>query len=831
MENLYNKLISVTLSVGLLLVSSTNQIEVSATNDVEQINNLVLFAQFDDLSTYNFMEKNTDSMVDMCNSTATQRSLKSYVDTISYGKASVDSYFPQMQDGVIVPYKLSQSKENYLNYELLVAEVLSNIKVSTDIDLDGNDDGVIDNIILVIDGKAQAMNDILWPKAFYLSGLEINGLSVGYVNIQNSYSMFENLISGGVGAICHEFLHSLGYPDLYHNDTRTGVPVGRWDIMASNSIFLQYPLAYQRANISNWLEPTQIIKDGSYSLKPVSEDNGNRLYILKTPLSDTELFAIEYRKQGSAYSEEMDTKIYGTGLVIYRINTEVAGNYKYDTDGVYVFRPNETTLNGGEGDIYLSAYGSENAPKEIGSLDFSDGVSQGALVYSNGTNSGIKISNISLQDDTATFDVQFSNTTDAKLWNTITDTSNFTDVSSVDMTILNEVPYMVTSNGSSATVSYLKDDTWTTLGNSIGSGQYGSVNNAKIVIANDTPYVMFNDYDFNIKLYGYNKSTDTWDLKYSSSELSQYTDITSNEDKIYISYTVGSFPYALNILEYNTIDDTYKTIGDTISENACNLSIECNNDKIWVAYRDLNDNSIPKISTYADNTWTTNTLSNESCSSISSAVYNDTFIVATTGSTCGLYQIKDDIITSLDMPSNIEGSIFDIVPIVQNNDIYIAINTQLPEDFIVYHYADGSWEKLGNSLANEVVRSYNMIYLKDSLYVPYISSAGNLNVKKYILKTTDTPVNPPVTEPTTTTTTTETTTEEPPVTDPEKPSTDTTGDINLDGTVNYLDILLLKKHILNVIPLDDTHVLKADINSDSSIDILDLISLKELILK
>ena len=149
MENLYNKLISVTLSVGLLLVSSTNQIEVSATNDVEQINNLVLFAQFDDLSTYNFMEKNTDSMVDMCNSTATQRSLKSYVDTISYGKASVDSYFPQMQDGVIVPYKLSQSKENYLNYELLVAEVLSNIKVSTDIDLDGNDDGVIDNIILV----------------------------------------------------------------------------------------------------------------------------------------------------------------------------------------------------------------------------------------------------------------------------------------------------------------------------------------------------------------------------------------------------------------------------------------------------------------------------------------------------------------------------------------------------------------------------------------------------------------------------------------------------------------------------------------------------------
>lgn len=823
MKNLYCKLISATLSVGLLFMTSTNQIEVSAIDNVEQINNIVLFAQFDDLSTYNFMEKNTDSIVNMCNSTSTQRSLKSYVDTISYGKASVDSYFPQMQDGVIVPYKLNQAKKDYLNYELLVSEVLSNIKVPTDMELDGNNDGVIDNIVLVIDGSAGAMDDILWPKAFYLSGLELNGLSVGYINIQNSYGLFGSSVFGGVGVICHEFLHSLGYPDLYRNDDdETGVPVGNWDIMAINSIFLQYPLAYQRANISKWLEPTQITKDGSYSLKPVSEDNGNRLYILKTPLSDTELFAIEYRKQGSAYSEEMDTKIYGTGLVVYRINTEVVGNYKYDTDGVYVFRPNETTLNGGEGDIYLSAYGSENAPKEIGSLEFSDGVSQGALVYSNGTNSGIKISNISLQNDTATFNVQFADTTQANLWNTITDTSSFTDVSSVDMTTFNEVPYMVTSNGLYATVSYLKEDTWTTLGNSIGSGQYGNVNNAKIVVANDTPYVMFNDYDFNIKLYGYNKSTDTWDLKYSSSELSQYTDITSNGDKIYISYTVGSFPYALNVLEYNTIDDTYKTIGDTISENACNLSIECNNDKILVAYRDLNDNSIPKISTYIDDTWTTNALSNESCSSVSSAVYNDTFIVATTGSTCGLYQIDGDIITSLDMPSNIEGSIFDIVPIVQNNDIYITINTQLPEDFIVYHYADGSWEKLGNSLANEVVRSSDMIYLKDSLYVSYISSVGNLNIKKYVLKTTDTPVNPPVTEPTTTTTT-ETTTE--------KPSTDTTGDINLDGTVNYLDMLLLKKHILNVIPLYDTHILKADINSDSSIDILDLISLKELILK
>lgn len=57
--------------------------------------------------------------------------------------------------------------------------------------------------------------------------------------------------------------------------------------------------------------------------------------------------------------------------------------------------------------------------------------------------------------------------------------------------------------------------------------------------------------------------------------------------------------------------------------------------------------------------------------------------------------------------------------------------------------------------------------------------------------------------------------------------TDTIGDINLDGTTNYLDLLLLKKAILcNSI---DTN-LNYDVNNDSNININDVLELKRIIL-
>lgn len=55
----------------------------------------------------------------------------------------------------------------------------------------------------------------------------------------------------------------------------------------------------------------------------------------------------------------------------------------------------------------------------------------------------------------------------------------------------------------------------------------------------------------------------------------------------------------------------------------------------------------------------------------------------------------------------------------------------------------------------------------------------------------------------------------------------TTGDLNSDGKVNYLDLLLLKKHILGVSKVS-TKV--ADLNGDSLVNINDVLNLKDLML-
>ena len=74
----------------------------------------------------------------------------------------------------------------------------------------------------------------------------------------------------------------MGYPDLYHRSDVPGDPVGQWDIMATTSIFLQYPLAYQRYSVSGWMGAETITTAGTYALAPASASEGSRLYLLKT---------------------------------------------------------------------------------------------------------------------------------------------------------------------------------------------------------------------------------------------------------------------------------------------------------------------------------------------------------------------------------------------------------------------------------------------------------------------------------------------------------------------------------------------------------------------
>lgn len=779
----------------------------AAKDESQQMYNIVLFAQFDSLSSGNFMEDRTDTIVSMCNDTNTYRSLSRYIDTISYGKTQVTSFFPQMEDGVIVPYVFSTTTADS-GYMQLAMEMLRNIPVPEDIPLDGNEDGAVDNVSFVIEGNAADPNAPLWPKAFSLSGMEYGGCAVNMANLHNSKMLFEDIISGGIGVLCHEFLHTLGYPDLYRRENTTGVPVGKWDIMSDNSIFLQYPLAYQRASISGWLDAQEITEDGTYTLSPVSSQDGTRLYLLKSPLSDTEFFAVEYRKQGTAYSDELDVKIYGSGLVVYRVDTTQDGNYKGNRDEIYVFRPDETALDAGEGTIAASCYGGEAALDHVGSNDLDATVTDGALVYSNGMNSGIALTDISMDGDALTFTVSFADIEGQIFWERVESQQLGSKTLSQMTTSESATTYLLAAEEGQVTLCMIADGNLITVGTPLGSGTYMDMNEPKLTFCGDTPYVLYHDRDYALHLCRYDADMDLWAEVYQGTDLAQYAALTAAEDKVYFAYTTGSNPYALHAVCYDSKTESVTPLGDTIAENACNFSIVVVGGEPMITYRDLSDGNKPKLAIYQENTWDVLTISDAACGMVSAVSDGDTVWIAPsgmTGTANTVYTYSNGTVTSYSLPETFAASAYLLVPTLADGQFYVAVQTQNPSELVVYHYDGTTWEQVGNQLANELTHTISLTSDTHNLYCIY-HTENSKSIRKIQLSATlpDAPEIP---------------------TEPELVS----GDVNADGCLTAADLVMFQKWLLGDGTMTEPQA--GDLFADGMINVFDLVMLRQILWK
>lgn len=481
--------------------------------------------------------------------------------------------------------------------------------------------------------------------------------------------------------------------------------------------------------------------------------------------------------------------------MLHGINTEVSGNYKSDRDEIYVFRPGETATDAGEGDIFSSYYGGEGMADEIGSLDFSDGVSDGALVYSDGTNSGIKISGITISEDDISFDVEFADTSSVSMWQTAGDISVNNSISSIDIASSDSGVYLVTGFGTHADLHRFVNGEWVLQGSSIGNGDYGSVNNVKLAVCGTTPYVLYNDSDYNMVLCGYNESSGTWEKKVSGEELAQYTDLASSDGKLWIAYTTDSYPYVLNAACFDPETGEYTVIGTELAENACNISLSCSGGTAVIAYRDLNDGSKPKAAVYDGNSWKTVTVSEKSCGSVTAAASGDKIWVAFSGTNSGLCCIEGDSISEIAMPEGTEESCYTSIPVMAGGKLYLAVNTQDTPVFSVYVLTSSGWEKAGNTLAENLVNDPSMICSGNTLYAAYITSSGTPVVKQYRIES-----------------------------EPLK------GDVNLDGIVNIADAVMLQSHLLGKTALTSGQGENADVCEDNQLDAFDMSALRKLLL-
>lgn len=723
-----SRLLTAAVTGVFLLLGGYSASGEHAAGQVQTVHNLVLFAQFQGEAGYNFMADHTAQMLDYCQKEDTFRSLSGYIAEISYGQMQVDFVFPQLEGDTIIPYTMSGDLDSYYNLETLTAEVISNVPVPADAQLDGNGDGFADNIILVMDADAETTESLFWPRAFSLPGIPINGVQSGMVNMQNSATLFDSTIMGGIGVLGHEFLHSVGYPDLYRNDDRTGVPVGLWDMMATNSIFVQYPLAYMRYSVSGWLDAETITQDGTYTLAPASARSGSRLYLLKTPLSDTEFFAVEFRQKGTPYSEEMDVKIYGTGMVVYRVNTEIHGNHGASGDQIYVFRPEETGLDAGEGNPYLSAYGGEGAPDSIGSLDPAASITDGALVYSDGTNSGIRLSDIRIDGDQLHFTAAFGDTTDLDLWRTVPTADWMSWAASLDLQASESgVLHMLTDGTDGTVISRLQGDAWEQVCQ-LPEQAY----DAKLCMYGEIPYVLYQD-SRNFSYVIQSCQDGAWQELARGSELSQYQDFTIRGDRLYLAYTTGSFPYGLHVAAFDLNTGERTDYADGVAD-VCNLSIAADDTSVAVAYRGAVNSTAPAVDLWDAQGHRTIPLSELGAGMTDLVRGPEGYYAAATAQAAGVYAVRNGIPAGTLLGDTAAGSCYYAELTQGDGGLYLTVSTQDPGDLAVYQYRDGTFRKLGNSIAADTVGAAATAAAGDTLYVAYCSEQGTVRLRAYRLE-------------------------------------------------------------------------------------------------
>lgn len=327
--------------------------------------NLVIFIRFADDSAYTRSFSSIDHMFSD-SSSYTSNSLYTYFRRASYNKIFMRTYYAPAPNGnTILSYQAPHARDYYKPYSEsnpngyhsnqradrefdLIQGAIDYINqyapIPSNVVLDCDGDGLIDNVNFIVKGTYTGWSDLLWPHKWNLYGREcyINGKRVSTFNLQLEGSGADYF---GTSTFCHEMFHSLGAPDLYrYGSSSSTTPVGGWDLMASNSKPPQHMSAYMKYKYGNWLDsiPT-ITHPGTYTLQPLADTTCvNCCY--KIPTIDTNVFfVLEFRNTDYPFEGQLP----GKGLVIHRVDTRFNGNAGYNDvdvfDEVWVMRPGSTS--------------------------------------------------------------------------------------------------------------------------------------------------------------------------------------------------------------------------------------------------------------------------------------------------------------------------------------------------------------------------------------------------------------------------------------------------------------------------------------------------------
>lgn len=414
MTHMKKSLLSIALFVCCLLLWKPVQAEAAT-----QVDNLVLMVNFSD-DGENTFQTNFSRYQEMYSGPVSEpnRSVSRYISTISDGQVTVNTYFPQVVNNVFQPITIQGSASDYPDAskgEQFVQQVITAAQNTSGLffpsKLDSmRGDGYIDNLTIIVQVDGDKTSGAFGSRKadWGDNQTRLYGWQVGAYNVlPTSMLRLESDINQGYALASHEFLHTLGAPDLYRTAGEAGDPVGRWwDLMAGPNITASYPLAYTRREL-RWMQIETLKDSGTYTLWPAERTSGPRAYILKTSRSDSEFFVVEYRKKPEN-KQDYDYYIPESGLIVYRVNNAV--DYHTNKEGnnyIYVFRKGTTDPAKAQEDADKATVGGQYR-QSLGSSDLNAPYTSDTIFYSDGSNSGIVINNVVTKEDgSVSFDVEF----------------------------------------------------------------------------------------------------------------------------------------------------------------------------------------------------------------------------------------------------------------------------------------------------------------------------------------------------------------------------------------------------------------------------------------
>ena len=508
---------------------------------------------------------------------------------------------------------------------------------------------------------------------------------IGTYNMLNTYSIMGTNFSSESGVIVHEFLHSLGYPDLYRS-SGNDLPVYTWDIMASANYYMPYPLAYLRHKFTNWIDIDTITTNGTYTLNMQSDADGNQAYIIKSPLNDYELFVVEFRKKPNFAIDDNDTLdrgIGGSGIIVYRINTTVTGlNNNFGGTGVYVFRPNDKET---EAENIINAYLSlESGRTTIGNSNIDD--TNNALTFSDGTNSGIVISNVSSSNgDSMTFDVTIPDRNNMDLWNSTNYIDNTGNIASKTFDIIdyNKNLYMVSIVNRKLSTSMYDGNGWSNL-NEINLTD--DVMNVQLVQKAGELYLIYSGWGF-IKVNKY--TSDGWKI-------------------------------------INSIVDTNGQFNVCVVDNMLYL-VKIDENSLKASLLKVTDNSVDELGIYYTGASSFNSSfgfpGQPKIISINNQIYLT--IRNSNGNKILLYKYIDEN-NFLEIENNMFSNTYSVIAL--NNKIYFSLGTSSNENLKLYVYDGNSFDVINSNLS---LGFPNLVSSQGNIYVIASSLDESGNTKLY----------------------------------------------------------------------------------------------------